>query len=163
MTRDLCLNSLSLFWRIDSWDGNQSIHHTTMRSTLPLAALRIALRTLRPAGAVTPRSVVQIPTLRPLTTSQALWKKKASSKSVRKVRQERNDEDEDEADGAGEGESAGEIDVDAVLAKTEASMQKSVHWARGLIYEGVERARGRVSPGEWSFGPCWRSSWLILA
>lgn len=36
---------------------------------------------------------------------------------------------------------------DAILAKTKEKANKSIEWAKGIVYEGVERGRGRVSPG----------------
>ncbi|WOO85529.1 Ribosome-recycling factor [Vanrija pseudolonga] len=45
---------------------------------------------------------------------------------------------------ADEGLSAEERD--AVIAKTKERVTKSTEWAKGIVFEGVERGRGRVSP-----------------
>ncbi|KAK4686678.1 ribosome recycling factor, partial [Tremellales sp. Uapishka_1] len=37
-------------------------------------------------------------------------------------------------------------EIARALEKTKGKMEKSVEWAKGVIYEGVERGRGRVSP-----------------
>ena len=41
-----------------------------------------------------------------------------------------------------------DADAEAQLAKVRAKMDKALEWARGVVWEGVERGRGRVSPGE---------------
>jgi ribosome recycling factor len=40
------------------------------------------------------------------------------------------------------------VDLADVLEKTKGKMVKAVEWAKGVLYDGVERGRGRVSPGE---------------
>jgi ribosome recycling factor len=40
------------------------------------------------------------------------------------------------------------VDLEDVLEKTKGKMIKAVEWAKGVLYDGVERGRGRVSPGE---------------
>lgn len=42
-------------------------------------------------------------------------------------------------------------EIDAVADKTKAKMDKTVDWARGVVYDGVQRGRGHVSPGEWAW------------
>jgi ribosome recycling factor len=39
-------------------------------------------------------------------------------------------------------------DVAGVLERTKGKMGKAVEWAKVVVYDGVERGRGRVSPGE---------------
>lgn len=43
-----------------------------------------------------------------------------------------------------------DVDVEGVMEKTREKMEKAVGWAKGVVYDGVERGRGRVSPGEYS-------------
>lgn len=43
-----------------------------------------------------------------------------------------------------------DVDTEGVLAKTREKMEKAVSWAKGLVYDGVERGRGKVSPGQLS-------------
>jgi hypothetical protein len=37
-------------------------------------------------------------------------------------------------------------DLDKTLGKVGAQMEKAVGWAKSVVYESVERGRGRVSP-----------------
>lgn len=38
--------------------------------------------------------------------------------------------------------------LDEALAKVGGKMEKTVEWAKAILYDGVERSRGRVSPCE---------------
>lgn len=52
----------------------------------------------------------------------------------------------------GEGEEEGlddeEYDDRLVQGKVKPKMTKTMEWAKAVVYEGVERGRGRISPGE---------------
>jgi hypothetical protein len=39
-----------------------------------------------------------------------------------------------------------DADLDKTLGKVGAQMEKAVNWAKSVVYESVERGRGRVSP-----------------
>jgi ribosome recycling factor len=54
----------------------------------------------------------------------------------------KKDEGEDEAGGLTPEE------IDAVVEKATARMDKSLEWAKTSVFDGVERGRGRVTPGE---------------
>lgn len=54
---------------------------------------------------------------------------------------------EDDQAGATDDQGAGEVVIEEVVSKAKAKMEKSVHWAKAVLFEGVERGRGRVSPG----------------
>jgi hypothetical protein len=74
---------------------------------------------------------------RPLSTTVPVWKKstKSSSKGGKAVsRQEVENVDYENAD------------LDKTLGKVGAQMEKAVGWAKSVVYESVERGRGRVSP-----------------
>ena len=75
-----------------------------------------------------------------------LQQKKSKAASVRRAHEQSKEEQAE--DESGRSERATEFDVDDVLEKTKGKMTKSVDWAKSLVYEGVERARGRISPGE---------------
>lgn len=40
-----------------------------------------------------------------------------------------------------------DVDTEGVLERTKGKMEKAVKYAQGLVYDGVERGRGRLSPG----------------
>lgn len=44
-------------------------------------------------------------------------------------------------------EKLSEKEIEDVLRKAETKMEKAMDWFRGILYEGVERGRGRVTPG----------------
>jgi ribosome recycling factor len=57
-----------------------------------------------------------------------------------------------------------------VIERTKGKMDKAVDWARGVVFDGVERGRGKVSPGEWrselserGAGCRLRDVWLIVS
>ena len=86
----------------------------------------------------TPARAICIPlAARPLFTSTPLYKKSKAAAA----KKGRNDKDDSSSN---EGPIA---DLNDVLGKTERKMEKAVDWARGVIYEMVERGRGRVTPG----------------
>ncbi|BEJ12684.1 hypothetical protein CspHIS471_0211440 [Cutaneotrichosporon sp. HIS471] len=98
---------------------------------------------------------------RAFATSAPTLKKAAKTKKGGKKGKEVEEEDEDEPKSKGKGkkgkkgkkEDEGEEDkgltreeIDAVEVKTKVKMDKAVDWARGVVYEGVQRGLGHVSP-----------------
>jgi hypothetical protein len=85
-----------------------------------------------------PTSFAGPSTLRPLSTTPPTWKKatKTSGAKASKAvsRQEVENVDYEDAD------------LDKTLSKVGSQMEKAVNWAKALVYESVERGRGRVSP-----------------
>ncbi|WRT67305.1 uncharacterized protein IL334_004273 [Kwoniella shivajii] len=53
---------------------------------------------------------------------------------------------EDDEAGANDDPGAGEVVISEVIEKAQVKMDKAVHWAKAVIFEGVERGRGRVTP-----------------
>lgn len=45
-------------------------------------------------------------------------------------------------------------DIAQIADKTKAKMDKAVDWAKGIVYDGVQRGRGHVSPGRSTLAPC---------
>jgi ribosome recycling factor len=83
---------------------------------------------------------------RAFSTSIPLLKKSkaAATKKSHKAAKE-------ESNGNPEGsryDKAPENNLNDVLEKTERKMEKAVDWAKGTVFDMVERGRGRVSPGE---------------
>ena len=42
---------------------------------------------------------------------------------------------------------AGDAHDDAVIEKTKVKMEKTVSWFKSVVFDGVERGKGRVTPG----------------
>ncbi|BEI81986.1 hypothetical protein CcaverHIS002_0211460 [Cutaneotrichosporon cavernicola] len=96
------------------------------------------------------------------TSAPALKKAAKTKKGGKKGKDVVEEEDDDElVKNKGKGkkgkkgkkEDEGEEDkgltpeeIDAVEVKTKAKMDKAVDWARGVVYEGVQRGLGHVSP-----------------
>ena len=118
-----------------------------MRSTLPRQLARLAgSSTPRAALPPTARPVPQVALgIRPLSTSLPLYKKSkaAASKKAHKAAKE----DAEVNPESHRYDPAPEDELDEVLSKTKKAMTKAVDWARSIAYEGVERGRGRVTPG----------------
>ncbi|WVO14070.1 hypothetical protein L204_101697 [Cryptococcus depauperatus] len=78
------------------------------------------------------------------TTVPSLKKNKGDqqSKSAKQKLRITNDDPAGNADDR----DAGEAVVEEVLEKSRAKMEKAVHWAKAVLFEGVERGRGRVTP-----------------
>lgn len=76
--------------------------------------------------------------VRPLTTTTTRWKKatKGSTSKAAKPRSRTEVENVDYEN----------PELDQTLAKTGAKMEKAVEWAKLVVFESVERGRGRVSP-----------------
>ena len=58
-----------------------------------------------------------------------------------------------------------DADLDKTLSKVGTQMEKAVNWAKALVYESVERGRGRVSPCKLIFAAHYRADikrFLIL-
>jgi hypothetical protein len=94
-------------------------------------------RSVSPAFAY-PTSFAGPSTLRSFSTTSPTWKKatKTSGAKASKAvsRQEVENVDYEDAD------------LDKTLSKVGSQMEKAVNWAKALVYESVERGRGRVSP-----------------
>lgn len=126
----------------------------SMRAALRIA--RVAARAApRPARTALPR--ITAPALsalppfasassaRPFSSSHVSLKKGGKEKGAKKTDKggkKKKDKDEDEEAGLSEAE------IDAIVDKTKGKMTKSVDWAKSVVFEGVERGRGRVSPGK---------------
>ncbi|CAK9785718.1 ribosome recycling factor [Cutaneotrichosporon oleaginosum] len=97
---------------------------------------------------------------RAFTTSAPALKKGGKAAKKGKKSEEVEEDDEPPAKGKGKAGKKGKKgkedveedkgltpdEIDAVAEKTKAKMDKSVDWARGVVYEGVQRGRGHVSP-----------------
>ena len=99
---------------------------------------------LCPIGLLASSSNSYLP-IRAFNTSSPL-SKKAKSSSSRRAQQQ--DKEEDPVIDPKWSDKAPEVDLDEVMERTKSKMSKSVDWARGVVYEGVERGRGRISPGQ---------------
>ena len=83
------------------------------------------------------------------TTTPVLKKSKAAA--VRRQHKEAKEQAIEETGENPEGkryQQAGLVDLDDAVGKAKTKMQKTTEWAKALVYEGVERGKGRVSPGE---------------
>lgn len=85
------------------------------------------------------------PTTRFITTTP-LFLKKAKATTAKRSFQKHKEEDPDFALARYEKQSV--TDLDDVLEKTKHKMTKALDWAKSLAYEGVDRGRGRISPGQ---------------
>ena len=114
-----------------------------------VSTIRVVTRSLN-------RSVISRPTLssrlpRPspppfrLFSSTPLTLKKSKAAAVRRSNQQKKDDDPETENKRGEQDDEGK--VDEVVERTRERMRKTVDWAKAMVYEGVERGRGRVSPG----------------
>jgi hypothetical protein len=74
--------------------------------------------------------------------------KKSKAAATKKSQKQGKEHEEVEGGDKVRYEQSLEADADAILEKTQSKMEKSVEWAKGLVYDAVERRRGRVSPGE---------------
>jgi hypothetical protein len=54
-----------------------------------------------------------------------------------------------------------DADLDKTLGKVGGQMEKAVNWAKSVVYESVERGRGRVSPCELILTSYQCKTWLI--
>jgi hypothetical protein len=101
-----------------------------------------------PARTIAVRAAVAF---RPLSTSAPLLKKSKAAATKKSQKQGKEHEEVEGGDKVRYEQSL-EADADAILEKTQSKMEKSVEWAKGLVYDAVERGRGRVSPGEAHLG-----------
>ncbi|OCF36434.1 ribosome recycling factor [Kwoniella heveanensis BCC8398] len=120
------------------------------------AALRKALR---PLTRLTSTPTVSAPFLpiratlpRPSLTSSAatftstsITQKKNKGSPPKSSKAKLRITEDDEA-GAADDEGAGEAVIADVVEKARGKMEKAVHWAKAVIFEDVERIRGRVTP-----------------
>lgn len=130
---------------------------------------------IQPAGLPTPcapstSSSLNSPSSRAFSTSVPVFKKGGKDKGGKKGKKQEVVEEED-ADDEPRGKDKGSkdkggkkgkkgkveaeeepklsaADIAQIAEKTKAKMDKSVDWARGIVYDGVQRGRGHVSPGE---------------
>ena len=113
-------------------------------------ALRSSSLRVKPCACVPARLAVPPTPLsaRPFSSSPSLLKKSKTQPAKPSKGKVRNEGDPSETD----------VDVKGALDKTGVKMQKAAEWAKTQVWEGVERARGRVSPGmspllfDWSCG-----------
>lgn len=111
---------------------------TLVSSRAPVAS---SSRTLRPLLAVPGPSFQPLFNQnRDLSTTTVRWKKstKAPSSKASKSKPRAEVENVDYEDPG----------LDQTLAKVGVKMEKAVEWARVVVFESVERGRGRVSPCE---------------
>jgi ribosome recycling factor len=135
-------------------DFNEHLCHLNhnlinMRGNIIARSVYIAFRRPAPTTGLA-RAAVASPSIRSISTSSPLLKKSkaAATKKSHKAAKE-------ESNGNPEGsryEKAPENNLNDVLEKTERRMEKAVDWAKGTVFDMVERGRGRVSPGESLFG-----------
>ncbi|WWC69269.1 uncharacterized protein I206_103207 [Kwoniella pini CBS 10737] len=114
-----------------------------IRPSFARTALRVAIRPV--SGPSIPAQAIFIPSTTRLFTSTPLILKKNKGANTKSPKQKIRVVEDDEA-GANDDPGAGEVVISEVLEKTEAKIEKAVHWAKAVIFEGVERGRGRVTP-----------------
>lgn len=106
------------------------------------AVLRTAIRPIpRATAPLAARSLL----MRPFSSTLPTLKKN-KGQNIKSAKQKLRVTEDDQA-GADDDEGAGQVVVEEVVSKARAKMEKSVHWAKAVLFEGVERGRGRVSPG----------------
>lgn len=120
------------------------------RTTVNLA--RAAIKTRQPSSVpvITMRSACPIwgnthiagPS-RPISSTSLRLKKKGGAAKPAKGTV-RSQDDPSETD----------VDVDGILEKVRGKMKKATDWANSVTYDGVERGRGRVSPGKFQCPSC---------
>lgn len=106
------------------------------------AVFRTAIRPIpRATAPLAARSLL----IRPFSSTLPALKKN-KGQNIKSAKQKLRVTEDDQA-GAADDEGAGQVVVEEVVSKARAKMEKSVHWAKAVLFEGVERGRGRVSPG----------------
>lgn len=88
-------------------------------------------------------------TIRPFSSTVPVLKKasKAEKKGGKDSKASKKGQQEEEVE-----EALTEAEVKAIVDKARKKMEKSADWAKAAIYDGVERGRGRVMPGECGSG-----------
>ncbi|WWC89768.1 uncharacterized protein L201_004694 [Kwoniella dendrophila CBS 6074] len=118
-----------------------------MRQNIITQTLRSAVRSA--AGPSVPTRAIIIPStslnIARSFSSTPLGLKKNKGPNVKTPKQKIKAVEDDEA-GANDDQGAGEVVISEVLEKTGVKIEKAVHWAKAVIFEGVERGRGRVTP-----------------
>ncbi|WVQ71872.1 hypothetical protein IAR50_001414 [Cryptococcus sp. DSM 104548] len=112
------------------------------------SSIRSALRAIPRAPRTTPiaPSALSAPLLaRPFSSTLPAFKKNKHGQGAKSAKQKIRVTEDDEA-GAADAEGAGEVVIEEVVEKAKGKMEKAVHWAKAVIFEGVERGRGRVTP-----------------
>lgn len=108
--------------------ARQVLRAARLRSTQP-----VFLCIAHPSSLAGPSSLS-----RHISTTTPTWKKatKSSGSKASKAVSREEVENIDYED----------ADLDKTLGKVGAQMEKAVNWAKSVVYESVERGRGRVSP-----------------
>jgi len=122
-----------------------------MRGTIVARAVRIASSRVTPSVNISGPAIAFAPA-RSFSTSSPLLKKSkaaATKKSHKAAKEESNENPE-----GSRYDKAPENNLNDVLEKTERRMEKAVDWAKGTVFDMVERGRGRVSPST-SQWPSW--------
>ncbi|ODN83397.1 hypothetical protein L202_01541 [Cryptococcus amylolentus CBS 6039] len=111
-------------------------------------ALRSALRAIPRTPRTTPIASPALSTallVRPFSSTLPILKKNKHGQGAKSPKQKIRVTEDDEA-GAADAEGAGEVVIEEVVEKAKGKMEKAVHWAKAVVFEGVERGRGRVTP-----------------
>lgn len=122
-----------------------------MRGTTVARAVRIASSRVTLSVNIAGPAIAFAPA-RSFSTSTPLLKKSkaaATKKSHKAAKEESNENPE-----GSRYDKAPENNLNDVLEKTERRMEKAVDWAKGTVFDMVERGRGRVSPSA-SKWPSW--------
>lgn len=109
-----------------------------------VAAPAVRRVALRPSVALAlPASTSSTLPRRAFSSTPAVLKKggKEKGKAPKSTKQKGKEAEEEEG--------LSEEEINSIVEKTTTRINKSVEWAKGVAFEGVERGRGRVSPGEW--------------
>ncbi|WVQ98896.1 hypothetical protein IAU59_006027 [Kwoniella sp. CBS 9459] len=115
-----------------------------IRSGLRPLSSRLASQSSTPFLPARASSVRTLPSSASFTSSSiSLKKNKGSAPKSSKAKLRITEDDEA---GAADDEGAGEVVVAEVVEKAKGKMEKAVHWAKAVIFEDVERVRGRVTP-----------------
>ncbi|WVQ78525.1 hypothetical protein IAT38_000611 [Cryptococcus sp. DSM 104549] len=81
----------------------------------------------------------------PFSSTAPILKKAKGQQHPKSSKKKAQVADED-SEGGADGPVEVEIVVEEVIAKAKTKMDKSVRWAKAVIFEGAERVTGRVSP-----------------
>ena len=121
----------------------QIVRVAARAAAAPRAAVPRALPSALPSSSAIASSSVRGFSTTPTTLKKAT-KKDAKKAGDNKKGGKKKAEAEEEEGGLSEAQ------IDAIVKKTDDKMTKSLDWAKSVLFEGVERGRGRVSPGAFS-------------
>jgi hypothetical protein len=118
------------------------------RQVIGVARLQSTKSVLPPVALAGPSTIS-----RHISTTSPRWKKstKSSGSKTSKAISREEVENVDYED----------ADLDKMLGKVGGQMEKAVNWAKSVVYESVERGRGRVSPCELILTSYQCKTWLI--